>query len=91
MCLFLGLCGLCVCVDRKIGKEEGGEVRDGKRRTERKRGKTWHGLGRQGQARLEYKISESITMGEVIWENKAKWSPILKYLLSGIKGTNLRL
>ena len=25
MCLFLGLCGLCVCVDRKIGKEEGGE------------------------------------------------------------------
>ena len=37
------------------------------------------------------KISESITMGEVIWENKAKWSPILKYLLSGIKGTNLRL
>ena len=49
-----------------VGKEEGGEVRDGKRRTERKRGKTWHGLGRQGQARLEYKISESITYGEGI-------------------------
>ena len=35
------------------GKEEGGEARDGKRRGEVKRGKTWVREARSGKARIE--------------------------------------